>query len=76
MMFIVISILAASLGDRSFGGLMTMRALQGFFGSPILASGAASIQDVLNLSQAPYGYMVWIAAMYSGPAVSLSVPLS
>lgn len=70
--FFIVSLLAATIGDRSFGGLMTMRALQGLFGSPILASGAASIHDIYGLSQAPYAYMTWIAAMYCGPAVSVS----
>jgi MFS transporter, DHA1 family, multidrug resistance protein len=53
----------------NFAGLIILRFLQGLFGSPCLASGAASIGDVYDMYSAPYGYIWWIAAMYCGPAL-------
>ncbi|KIV80851.1 hypothetical protein PV11_08327 [Exophiala sideris] len=52
----------------NFPGIIVLRFLQGFFGSPCLASGAASIEDVYDIYGAPYGYIFWVAAMYCGPA--------
>ncbi|KAJ9608860.1 hypothetical protein H2200_006631 [Cladophialophora chaetospira] len=52
----------------SFPGFIVLRLLQGWFGSPCLASGAASIEDVYDMYSAPYGYIWWVAAMYCGPA--------
>ncbi|KAH0841034.1 hypothetical protein AYO21_11116 [Fonsecaea monophora] len=52
----------------NFPGLIILRFLQGWFGSPCLASGAASIDDVYDMYSAPYGYIWWVASMYCGPA--------
>ncbi|KAI1611565.1 MFS transporter [Exophiala viscosa] len=52
----------------NFPGIIVLRFLQGFFGSPCLASGAASIEDVYDIYSAPYGYIFWVGAMYCGPA--------
>ncbi|OQV03361.1 hypothetical protein CLAIMM_08412 [Cladophialophora immunda] len=65
--FFVVSI-ALALVD-SFPAIIVLRWLQGLFGSPALASGAASIEDIYDIYSAPYGYVWWIAAMYCGPAV-------
>ncbi|KIW35361.1 uncharacterized protein PV07_02060 [Cladophialophora immunda] len=53
---------------NNFPGLIILRFLQGWFGSPCLASGAASIEDVYDMYSAPYGYIWWVASMYCGPA--------
>lgn len=63
--------LAMSIGlcfVDNFAGIIVLRFLQGFFGSPCLASGAASIEDVYDIYGAPYGYIFWVGAMYCGPA--------
>ncbi|KAL2415607.1 MFS-type transporter pyvG [Exophiala dermatitidis] len=52
----------------NFPGLIVLRFLQGLFGSPCLASGAASIDDIYDMYSAPYGYIWWVASMYCGPA--------
>jgi len=44
-LFVLISALAATC--RDFPGLVVLRFLQGFFGSPALATGAASMQDMV-----------------------------
>ncbi|KAJ5561942.1 hypothetical protein N7535_003596 [Penicillium sp. DV-2018c] len=66
-LFVILSIPTAFVGN--FGGLLVLRFLQGFFGSPCLASGGASIQDLYSLMALPYAMMAWVAAAYCGPAL-------
>ncbi len=66
LVFVVMSIALCFVDN--FAGLIILRFLQGFFGSPCLASGAASIEDVYDMYGAPYGYIFWVASMYCGPA--------
>jgi DHA1 family multidrug resistance protein-like MFS transporter len=63
-LFVIISIPTAFAGN--FPGLMVLRFLQGFFGSPCLASGGASIGDMYSLMSLPYALMAWVAAAYCG----------
>lgn len=53
----------------NFAGLMVLRFLQGFFGSPILATGGASLQDMFSLIKLPYILCCWAAAACIGPAL-------
>ncbi|THW33676.1 MFS general substrate transporter [Aureobasidium pullulans] len=57
-----------ALADN-FAGLMVLRFLQGFFGSPILATGGASLQDMFSLIKLPYILCCWAAAACIGPAL-------
>ncbi|KAJ5285691.1 hypothetical protein N7524_000997 [Penicillium chrysogenum] len=66
-LFVIISIPTAFVGN--FAGLMVLRFLQGFFGSPCLASGGASIGDMYSLMNLPFAMMAWVAAAYCGPAL-------
>ncbi|CAG8898870.1 unnamed protein product [Penicillium salamii] len=66
-LFVIISIPTALV--KNFAGLMVLRFLQGFFGSPCLASGGASIQDMYSLMSLPYAMMAWVSAAYCGPAL-------
>ncbi|KAJ5523715.1 hypothetical protein N7494_010365 [Penicillium frequentans] len=66
-LFVIISIPTAFVGN--FPGLIVLRFLQGFFGSPCLASGGASIGDMYSLNALPYAMMAWVAAAYCGPAL-------
>lgn len=68
LLFGVMSVLLSILGDRSFAGLIVMRFLQGFFGSPILASGGASLQDIYDWDALPYAFIFYIGAIFCGPA--------
>lgn len=63
-LFVIISIPTAFVGN--FPGLMVLRFLQGFFGSPCLASGGASIGDLYSLMSLPYAMMAWVSAAYCG----------
>jgi DHA1 family multidrug resistance protein-like MFS transporter len=66
-LFVIISIPTALVDN--FAGLMVLRFLQGFFGSPCLASGGASIGDMYSLMALPYAMMAWVSAAYCGPAL-------
>lgn len=61
IVFFIISIVLAVV--HSFPAMLVLRFFQGVFGSPILASGAATIEDIYDMYSAPYGYIWWIAAM-------------
>jgi DHA1 family multidrug resistance protein-like MFS transporter len=73
-LFVIISIPTAFVGN--FPGLMVLRFLQGFFGSPCLASGGASIGDMYSLISLPYAMMSWVAAAYCGVSGILALKLS
>ncbi|CDM38175.1 hypothetical protein DTO013E5_8720 [Penicillium roqueforti] len=53
----------------NYTGLMVLRLLQGFFGSPCLASGGASMTDMYSDIYLPLGLTSWVAAAYGGPAL-------
>lgn len=63
-LFVIISIPTAFAPN--YPGLMVLRFLQGFFGSPCLASGGASLGDMYTLMALPYAMMSWVAAAYCG----------
>ncbi|KAJ9605238.1 hypothetical protein H2200_009895 [Cladophialophora chaetospira] len=67
IIFFAVSIAMAFVDN--FPALIVLRFLQGLFGSPCLASGGASIEDVYDYYSAAYGYIWWMAAMYCGPAL-------
>ena len=54
---------------HNYPGLMVLRFLQGFFGSPCLASGGASVGDMYSLLSLPYALIAWVSAAYCGPAL-------
>jgi DHA1 family multidrug resistance protein-like MFS transporter len=64
----VILLVPSSLVD-SFSGLIALRFLQGFFGSPCLATGGATLQDVYSLLNLPYVLSLWAFAATCGPAL-------
>ncbi|GAK68096.1 uncharacterized protein PAN0_039c6329 [Moesziomyces antarcticus] len=63
--------LALTIGTAAapnFGSLITLRFLAGFFGSPALATGGATLQDMYSIVKLPYGIALWVAAAGMGPA--------
>jgi DHA1 family multidrug resistance protein-like MFS transporter len=50
-------------------GLLVLRFLQGFFGSPCLATGGATIGDLYSLLKLPYYLTGWAAFATAGPAL-------
>lgn len=67
LLFVIISIPTALVNN--FAGLLVLRFLQGFFGSPCLANGPATMQDMYSLLYLPYALTVWVSAAYCGPAL-------
>ncbi|KAL5889281.1 hypothetical protein ACKVWC_004517 [Pyricularia oryzae] len=66
--FVIISIPTALV--TNYPGLMVLRFLQGFFGSPCLASGGASVMDMYGFGlDLPYPMMVWTVSSFCGPAL-------
>lgn len=65
--FVIISIPTAVVNN--FPALVVLRFLQGFFGSPCLATGGASIGDIYSLLKLPYFLTGWAAFATSGPAL-------
>lgn len=54
---------------ESFGGLMVLRFFLGFFGSPALANGGATVGDMFDIFFLPYGLCWWVFSAWAGPAV-------
>lgn len=66
-LYVIVSIPTALVNN--YPGLMVLRFLQGFFGSPCLASGGASVGDMYSLMSLPYAMIAWVSAAYCGPAL-------
>lgn len=55
---------------------MFFRFLQGFFGSPILATGGASLADVYSSVTLPFAMTAWAYACFVAPIVGYVIPFS
>ncbi|CAG9992964.1 unnamed protein product [Clonostachys byssicola] len=65
VVFLVFTVAAAQ--SNSFGMLLACRFLQGFFGSPILSTGGASLSDIVNQHTKPYSLYTWAVSSLAGP---------
>ncbi|TVY22234.1 Caffeine resistance protein [Lachnellula hyalina] len=65
--FVILSLPTALVNN--FAGLLVLRFLQGFFGSPCLAVGAATMQDMYSLLYLPYALVAWVSSAFAGPAL-------
>ncbi|TKA66501.1 hypothetical protein B0A49_06636 [Cryomyces minteri] len=54
---------------KNFGMLLAFRFLTGFFGSPVLATGGASIGDMYRPKKRVYAMAVWGVAAVCGPTL-------
>ncbi|KAI0032060.1 putative caffeine resistance protein 5 [Vararia minispora EC-137] len=54
---------------RNFGMLLAFRFLTGFFGSPVLANGGATIADIYNAQHRTYAITMWGLVASLGPIV-------
>ncbi|KAF1979282.1 MFS general substrate transporter [Bimuria novae-zelandiae CBS 107.79] len=66
-LFIILA-LPTSLVDN-LGGLLALRFLLRFFGSPCLASGGASMGDMYSFLTLPYAIGWWVSAAFAAPAL-------
>jgi DHA1 family multidrug resistance protein-like MFS transporter len=53
----------------NFAGLLVLRFLQGFFGSPALANAGATFSDMYSLLYVPYPLGWWVFSAWGGPAL-------
>ncbi|KAL6365286.1 hypothetical protein LRP88_01272 [Fusarium phalaenopsidis] len=60
--FIILSVAAALC--QTFAGFLVVRFLQGFFGSPCLATGAATLTDMFSVIYIPYSLAAWSGAIW------------
>jgi MFS family permease len=49
--------------------MMVLRFLQGFFGSPILSTGGASLSDISDSRTRPFALYTWAVFAFAGPSV-------
>jgi DHA1 family multidrug resistance protein-like MFS transporter len=54
---------------KNIGMLLAFRFLTGLFGSPVLATGGATIADMYRPSKQVYGIAVWGISAVFGPAL-------
>lgn len=66
-LFVILSIPTAVVDN--YAGLLVLRFLTGFFGSPCLANGGASIGDIFDFIKLPIYLASWTAASFNGPAI-------
>ncbi|KAJ5102524.1 hypothetical protein N7532_003053 [Penicillium argentinense] len=70
-LFCIISIPTAIAPNAS--GFYVLRFLQGFFGSPCLATGGASIADVYSSDVLPHAMTTWVFCIFCAPAIGTLV---
>lgn len=66
-LFVILTVPTALVNN--IGGLLVLRFLQGFFGSPCLATGGASLGDMFSLIKLPYALSLWALFATGGPAL-------
>jgi MFS transporter, DHA1 family, multidrug resistance protein len=66
-LFVILGIPTAVVDN--YAGLLVLRFLTGFFGSPCLANGGASIGDMFNFLELPVWLASWTVACFWGPAI-------
>lgn len=71
--FVAISFGTALTALKSLSWFLMLRFLQGFFGSPCLANGGASMNDIFDEQELPYALGTWIAFAYAGPALGPAI---
>ncbi|CCE81390.1 Piso0_001290 [Millerozyma farinosa CBS 7064] len=68
LFFFAILQIPTALADN-IAGLCVLRFLSGFFASPCLATGGASVGDILTLPYFPIGLAMWGVAAVCGPSI-------
>jgi DHA1 family multidrug resistance protein-like MFS transporter len=66
-LFVVLAVPTAL--SNSVASFYVLRFLTGFFGSPCLATGGATMGDLYGLLKLPYALVAWVAASFSAPAL-------
>lgn len=67
ILFMIVTVPTALV--RNASAFMFLRFLQGFLGSPILATGGASLADMYDNSSLAYAIISWTGATFVAPAI-------
>ncbi|KAL3427817.1 multidrug resistance protein [Phlyctema vagabunda] len=68
-LFVFVFLQFAVIYAKNLGMLLAFRFLTGFFGSPVLATGGASLGDIYAPSKRAYAIAIWGMAAVSGPVM-------
>ncbi|KJX93934.1 caffeine resistance protein 5 [Zymoseptoria brevis] len=68
-LLVFIALQAPTALASNFGMLLAFRFLTGFFGSPVLATGGASLADIWSPRKRAYSVSIWGIAAVSGPTL-------
>lgn len=68
-LFVFVFFQFAVVYAKNFGMLLAFRFLTGFFGSPVLATGGASLGDMYVPAKRAYAIAIWGAAAICGPVL-------
>ncbi|KAL8277277.1 hypothetical protein RQP46_010346 [Phenoliferia psychrophenolica] len=60
---------AGAARTPTYTGLVLLRALTAFFGSPVLSTGGATLADMFTPMQLPVIFSIWVLPAFSAPAV-------
>ena len=67
LVFVVLQL--AVIYAKNFGMLLAFRFLTGFFGSPVLATGGASLADMYRPTKRAYAIAIWGVSAVCGPVL-------
>lgn len=68
IIFLILSILTATARDIT--SLLILRLLQGFFGSPVLSFGGASLSDICHPDVQPIALYTWACSGFAAPSIA------
>ncbi|KAK9239915.1 major facilitator superfamily domain-containing protein [Lipomyces kononenkoae] len=68
-MFIFVVLQVPTALAKNIGSLIVLRFIAGFFSSPALSNGGASMGDILGPAYVPYGIATWAGAAVCGPVI-------
>ena len=68
-LFVFVGLQPAVVYAPNFGALLAFRFLTGLFGSPVLATGGATIGDLYSPAKRAYGISVWGVSAVLGPVL-------
>jgi MFS transporter, DHA1 family, multidrug resistance protein len=68
IIFLILSILTATARDVT--SLLILRLLQGFFGSPVLSFGGASLSDICHPDVQPIALYTWACSGFAAPSIA------
>ena len=67
LIFVILQVPTALV--KNFAGICVLRFLAGFFGSPPLATGGASLQDMYSIKARTHALGIWGVAASGGPSL-------